>query len=401
MQDIILEQLSDVPLSRRQVEVVERKGKGHPDSICDAMMDACSVALCQAYLGSFGRVLHHNLDKAMLVAGHTSPQFGGGHCDLPMRIVLGDRATTVCNGQTIPVGEIVETAARQWIGDHLRFVDPRKHVVFQNEIQPGSPELVDIFSRSKMTANDTSAAVGFAPLTETERLVLVAEQRLNSPAFKSQYPEAGEDVKVMAVRRGRMLYMTIAIAFVDRFIPDVESYFRRKEEIRDQISRYLNAQLHDLDSVQVEVNTLDDPNRGSGGVYLTVLGTSAEGGDGGEVGRGNHVNGIISLCRPMSSEAAAGKNPVSHVGKIYSVLAQQIAERVYASCGTVSEAYVCLCSQIGRPVDEPWSLSLSLVLVPGTSLDDLRPELNELVWKELSNVEQLTGRLTRGEIPIC
>jgi S-adenosylmethionine synthetase len=88
-------------------------------------------------------------------------------------------------------------------------------------------------------------------------------------------------------------------------------------------------------------------------MYLSVLGTSADDADSGAVGRGNQVNGIIALHRPRGSEAAAGKNPVSHVGKIYSVLTHLLADQIYTQVSGVREVVVWLCSRIGDPVDRP------------------------------------------------
>ena len=78
MRNIILESLSRIPVGEQQVELVERKGVGHPDSICDAIMEAISVELCRAYLETFGRILHHNIDTGLLVSGRTAPRLGGG-----------------------------------------------------------------------------------------------------------------------------------------------------------------------------------------------------------------------------------------------------------------------------------------------------------------------------------
>src|SRR5215471_19882312 len=328
MSSIVIEYLPHIPIGQQQIELVERKGLGHPDSICDAIMEAISIALCRTYLDATGHVLHHNIDKGLLVAGQTTPALGGGTVDAPMRLIVGDRATVEWQGQRFPVGEIAEATARLWLAEHLRFVHPQRHMVFQNAIQPGSPELVDLFARQSIGANDTSAAVGYAPLTETERCVLAAERRLNSPAFKAQFPEAGEDVKVMGYRQGRHLTLTIALAFVDRFIPNARTYFTQKAAIQEDLQRFLTTDLHDLDGVEVHLNMLDRPERGTGGMYLTVLGTSAESGDSGQVGRGNRVNGVLSLNRPMGTEAAAGKNPVRHVGKIYTLLSHQIANHI-------------------------------------------------------------------------
>ena len=174
MSPLIIDYLPHLPVGQQQLELVERKGLGHPDSMCDAIMEAISVALCRTYLEATGQVLHHNIDKGLLVAGQTSPALGGGTVAAPMRLIVGDRATVEWQGQRFPVGAIAETTARQWLREHLRFVDPDRHVVVENALQPGSPELVDLFARQMRGANDTSAAVGSAPLTETERCVLAA-----------------------------------------------------------------------------------------------------------------------------------------------------------------------------------------------------------------------------------
>jgi S-adenosylmethionine synthetase len=396
----LLEELNRAPVGHQRIELVERKGKGHPDSICGAVAEAVSLALCREYQAAFGRILHHNTDKAMLVAGQTQPRLGGGQVVEPMRLILGDRAVREYQGKRIEVEAIAEATAKGWLRDNLRFVDLEQHVVFQNELKEGSPELTDIFEREAIGANDTSAAVGYAPLTETERLVLAAEQWLNSPDFQRRFPEAGEDIKVMGMRRDRDLRLTVALAFVDRFVPDARSYFRRKEEMRLALTDYLTRKLRALDRVAVHLNTLDDPARGEGGMYLTVLGTSAEGGDCGQVGRGNRVNGVIPLNRPISTEAAAGKNPVSHVGKIYTLLTHHIAGQVAQHVQGVVEVYVWLCSQIGRPINAPWIAAAQVILQEGVALPDVQPAVEALIEQELATIHEFGKRLSRGELPV-
>jgi S-adenosylmethionine synthetase len=402
--DVIIEQQPHFPVARRQIEFVERKGIGHPDSICDAVMEAISVALSRTYLELAGQVLHHNIDKGLLVAGQTTPKLGGGTIESPMRLVVGDRATMVVAGKPIAIDELVETAARQWFKKHLRFVDPHEHIVIQNELRPGSVELVGIFGRGQSgvrSANDTSAAVGFAPLTEAEHLVLAAEHFLNSSDFKHEFPETGEDVKVMGVRRGRKLHLTVAMAFVDHHIWEEATYFHRKDAVRHKLNAFLETKLHALDSVDVQINTLDRQGCGLDGMYLTVLGTSAESADGGQVGRGNRVNGLISFCRPMTMEAAAGKNPVSHVGKVYNLLAYQIAESIHESLDAVEEVYVWLCSQIGRPLNDPWSVSAQVALAEGAAISDVAGPIQHIFQQEMAAIGSLIERLTRGELHVC
>jgi S-adenosylmethionine synthetase len=400
MSQLVIEALQQIPVDRQRVELVERKGTGHPDSICDAIMEQVSLALCREYLAAFGRVLHHNLDKGLLVAGRTAPRLGGGTVLEPMRLVFGDRATADYKGKHIDVGAIAIESARNWLRQNLRFVDPEQHIVFQNELKAGSPELTDLFERAVIGANDTSAAVGYAPLTETERLVLAAERYLNSPELKQRFPEAGEDVKVMGYRRNRELILTVAMAFVDRFVPDARAYFARKQEIQASLEAYLAGEQRTLDRIVVSLNMLDDPARGERGMYLTVLGTSAEGGDCGQVGRGNKVNGVIALNRPMSTEAAAGKNPVSHVGKIYTLLAHRLAAEIYANVPELQEVYVWLCSQIGQPIDRPLIASAQLILPPGVGLAEVEPTVKGVVEQELATMADFTARLARGELPV-
>jgi S-adenosylmethionine synthetase len=401
MNNVTIQVAEQMPVASRRAEHVERKGLGHPDTICDSVMEAISVALSRTYIDTCGRVLHHNLDKGLLVAGQSAPQLGGGRIIKPMRLIFGDRATQTVDGRAIPVGDIARETAKQWLRSHLRFVDPDRHIEFQNEILPGSPELVDIFARPELTANDTSVGVGYAPLTETERLVLTAERYLNSADFKSRFPEVGEDIKVMAFRLDRRLSLTIAAALVDRFITDSARYWECKLAVCQDLQQHLESQLVTLDAVDLTLNSLDQRERGLGGLYLTVLGTSAEGADGGEVGRGNRVNGLISLHRPMTTEAAAGKNPVSHVGKIYNLLAHQLAERICASLEDVQEANVWLCSQIGRPLADPWSVAVELVAAPRTDTREFEPLVRDIVARELSELPAFVQRLICGELPVC
>jgi S-adenosylmethionine synthetase len=401
MSNIIIEELKQTPLEEQRVELVERKGLGHPDSICDAIMEQVSLALCQEYLNTFGRVLHHNIDKGLLVAGQTEPRLGGGKVLEPMRLIFGDRATAEYKGKHIAVGAIAEASARDWLRQNLRFVDPMKHIVIQNELKHGSPELIDIFEREVIGANDTSAAVGYAPFSETEQIVYDAERYLNSADFKGRFPAAGEDIKVMGYRRDHHLTLTVSIAFIDRFVPNGQAYFESKEEICTDLQYHLRNLMQKLDELSIDINTLDEPGRGEGGMYLTVLGTSAEGGDCGQVGRGNKVNGLIALNRPMSTEAAAGKNPVSHVGKIYNLLSHVIAQEISSQVPGVGEVYVWLCSQIGHPLDQPMIASAQLILQPGAALADIKPAVEELIEGELSRIHEFTDRLARGELPVC
>ncbi len=406
MRNILVETLPGVPVGELEVEMVERKGIGHPDSICDAIMERVSVELSREYVSQFGRVLHHNIDKAFLVAGDAEVRFGGGRIREPMKLIFGDRATYGVGDRQLPIREIAINTAKNWIRENLRFVDPGgpgdqdgPHVVYQLEMKPGSAELVDIFNRDTRGANDTSAAVGYWPMTETERIVRETEQYINSRTFKEEFPEAGEDVKVMGVRLGRNLHLTAAVAFVDRFVASEDEYFRRKRELYDAVMAFLSKRTT-MEKIVFDLNTLDEPGRGLGGVYLSVLGTSAEAGDSGQIGRGNKVNGVIAINRPMGTEAAAGKNPVSHVGKIYSIFTHQVAQKVCEEVPGIREVYIWMVSQIGKPIDQPITAA-QIILARGARRSVVERRVREVVDRELAGINVFVRDLAAGKYSVC
>ena len=399
---IVIEENAQPGPAGRRVEIVERKGVGHPDSICDAIAEASAVALIRAYRETLGFIPHFNLDKALLVAGRAECRFGGGRVLEPAKLVVGDRATLAVEETRIPVSEVVEQAARSWLARHMRHADPFAHFALQIELRPGSAELSRIMARGarRAVANDTSATVGFAPLSAIEILVLEAERYLNGADFKSRFPATGEDVKIMGVRIDRRVSLTVAMPFVDSFVARESSYFTMKDTIIGDLEAHLTAKGEAFDSIEVALNALDESGHGVAGLYLSVIGTSAEAGDSGEVGRGNGITGLISPGRPAAAEAVAGKNPVCHVGKIYSFLARRMAERIQSIEG-VREATVWLVSRIGAPLEEPQTCAAGLVLEPSASLGDIQGNARRAIEAELADVHSLCERLARGELAVC
>jgi S-adenosylmethionine synthetase len=402
MKQIRLERLL-CPTTRDQpIEIVERKGIGHPDSICDGVMEQAAGALARAYRAQTGRIAHFNLDKGLLAAGSAERRFGGGRIVAPMRLIFGDRATFSVDGVELPVVDVVTSAAKEWLRCHIPGVDPARHVAFQSELRPGSPELqwTAEGSPGSAPANDTSAAVGYAPLTPTEELVLATECFLNGREFKAEFPDTGQDVKVMAFRIEQDVRLTVAMPFLASHTTSENQYFRRKAEASAALMAHLDRLPFRPPSLNLELNTLDVPGRDAAGTYLSLLGTSAEDGDSGQVGRGNRVNGLISLNRPASAEAAAGKNPISHVGKLYNVLSFRLAHAIHRQVAGVREVSVWLGSQIGAPVDEPSVAAVQVILAPGTRLDRVQRESTRIVEEGLVSLGGLTYALIDGTIRI-
>lgn len=386
MSQLTITELTAPPVADMPIEIVERKGTGHPDTICDALAEELSRNLCSAYLDKFGVIMHHNVDKALLWGGVSQPAYGGGKVLAPIEIFMGGRATNDYRGTRIPVEEIVNASCRNWLSSHFHALDVEREVKIHSLIRPGSADLVELFLRQEQAgvalANDTSCGVGFSPLSELERLVLKVEQYLNSAEVKSSHPEVGEDIKVMGVRRGDVFDLTVACALVDRYVGDAQDYMQKKAGIVGLIETAVKTVT--TKPASITVNAADDPETES--FYLTVTGTSAESGDDGEVGRGNRVNGLITPYRPMNMEAAAGKNPVSHIGKLYNIVARQIAETLVNEIDEVIEAYCYLLSRIGSPVVEPQVVDIKLNLRPRVPVAIVTPRVEGIVHEILSGI---------------
>ena len=387
-------------------EIVERKGVGHPDSVCDAAADACSRALCKYYFENFGRYYHHNVDKAALVGGISKPEFGGGMIIEPQYFLIVGRAINQVLREDIlnyiPVATICLDACRQVVSDVFRNLDLTSQIQFDYAVRPGSIDLTGVFEESDAIeqvplANDTSFGVGYAPFSDVEKITLEAEELLNSDKFKDKCPGSGEDIKVMTQRLGNKIDITVCCAMVSQYINDKSEYINYTNQMKDAVLD-LSSKLIPEREVTCSINVGD--NIDDGLVYLTLTSTSAESGDNGEVGRGNRANGLITPCRTMSLEAVCGKNPINHVGKIYNVLANNMAkEIVNRGEGDIVEAHVKLLSQIGRPITDPWVNSISLIPADNVNFDSIKKVAEEVSSEKLSaeNIIDLRERLIAGK----
>lgn len=380
MNSISIEKVSEDPVESRQIELVERKGIGHPDSISDGIAEAVSRALCREYRERFGKILHHNTDEVQLVAGSSQPEFGNGEVIEPIYILLAGRATKEFADEKIPVDRIALKAAKNYIRENFKLLSP-EDIEFESRIGETSTDLKSVFdSEGVPKSNDTSFGVGHAPLSETEQIVRNIE-----PALREEFPAVGEDIKVMGLRKDGTVKLTVAAAKISSRLEDIEEYFELKQEIRSK-SLEIASQYTERE-VEVDINTADIPDQEE--VYLTVTGTSAEMGDDGSVGRGNRVNGLITPNRPMSLEAASGKNPVTHVGKIYNLLAGKIAREVHEQTGGFAE--VKILSQIGKPIDQPQTVSVE------TDADD-KEVIEQIVEEKLENIQEVTDEVVEGKL---
>jgi len=396
-----VEEIRGYSVQELNVEIVERKGKGHPDSLIDGASEAVSLGLCDYYIKHFGAILHHNVDKGILVGGKAEAKFGGGTVLSPIYLMVAGRATELVpfHGRDVevPVEEIARESIRGFILETMRFLDPDQHMMIDTKIKQGSPDLVAVFMRkgAMPVSNDTSIGVGYAPLTPTENLVLSVEKRLNSPAFKRKYPEVGEDIKVMGLRRGKKLQTTVASAMVSSKVPDASHYLSVIEDVLEELQRLASDVKLDVD---FKLNAADNPKHGE--FYLTVTGTSAEQGDDGNTGRGNRVNGLISPMRQYSMEATAGKNPVNHTGKILNALAVLTAREIVKEVPKVKESYVRVLSRIGKPIDQPLIASAAVVLEHGAKLSAVQGDIKSIMDDSLDDIRRVTNLILKRKMEL-
>lgn len=394
--NILIEELSQAPVEKQAVEFVERKGLGHPDSIADGLAESVSRALCKMYLDRYGRILHHNTDETQIVGGQSAPRFGGGSILEPVYILLVGRATTNVNGERLPYRTCAMKAAYSYLEHTCKSLDVDWGVVLDCMISQGSVDLRGVYETRRRLANDTSFGVGFAPLSETETITLETERYINGKLCH-KLPEIGEDVKVMVCRNGSKIDITIAAALVSSKVPDKGHYTSVVEQCGDSVADFA-AGFTDRD-LSVHVNTADDYDRDI--YYLTVSGLSMENGDDGSVGRGNRANGLITPMRPMSMEASAGKNPVTHVGKLYNILSSQVAQKICdIAGGDILEVHTRILSQIGKPIDHPLAASANIIYAPNADQAKYKREARSIYDEMLQNIDALTMQIVEGKVTV-
>ena len=392
--NIKVEELLQTPIEKQRIELVERKGIGHPDSISDGLAEAVSRALCREYISKCGAVLHHNTDETQIVAGRSCPRLGGGQVLQPIYILLVGRATKEFEGVELATEAVAIQAGRRYLKNTLVNLDLDRDIIMDCKLGTGSSDLRDVFKRDRgPVANDTSFGVGHAPFSELEHLVYNTERQLLTD-LKSRIPGIGEDMKVMGFRDGEDITLTICSGMIGKYIDDLNSYMSITEEMKDYVGEL--ATRYTERDVKVFINAGDDLKKGS--FFLTVTGTSAEMGDDGSVGRGNCCNGLITPNRPMSMEATSGKNPINHVGKIYNLLSTQISRDIVKKVSDVQEVYVRLRSQIGKPIDKPLVASAQIIPKEGISFEKIKAEAEVVIENWFSDVTKITEMVIKGDL---
>ncbi len=364
------------------IEFVERKGLGHPDTICDRLAEELARQLARDYEKHTGAVRHFNVDKAILAAGSVDIDFGGGTHTKASKLVLVGKATFGFDWQPD-----TDELAVQYHARLMELLPEASPEAFDVEVwlNRSSVDLAAVVHAETIAplANDTSFAAVSMPRSILESTVHAVENHLNGDHYRSMAP-IGRDIKVMGARTGEDITVTVACPILATKVADRAAYDAVIDGLKAEATR-IASEVAERD-VRVQVNQADQEDS----VYLTLSGTSAEAGDDGQVGRGNRFGGLITPYRPMSLEAAAGKNPAAHVGKTYHAIGYDITQRLIAETAA-SEVTIRLLSSIGHSVTEPQAVHIEIAGEPNPdSVEDITQEC-------FDDWAGVTERLINGE----
>lgn len=339
-------------------ELVERKGVGHPDTMCDSIAERASRNYSKYCLKEFGNPANHWFDKVMLIGGEADVDYGRGVIIKPYTIIFAGKVSYYVGKSKIPVDQILYQSVSEVLGEVLTGFVPEEHMRIINKLvdyqgagrsngryRPESINELPSIENDKLVSNDCNLLSGYAPLTTLEAVVLETERYINGKKFKLENPDTGWDVKLFGRRKLEKIELLVNMPFLAKDIFSLQQYFDRKEDVSNQIQAFINERFHI--NIELSMNATDK----NGKPYLTALGSVADTGDVGVVGRGNRMNGLITPMRPMSIEAPAGKNPIDHTGKIYGVLVSDMAEKIHelTNCPVDVHIYTAKESTLNNP----------------------------------------------------
>ncbi len=402
-------------IDNQKFEVVETKGKGHPDNICDTLAEKISANYSKYCLEHYGVILRHMIDKLSILGGGSKVQFGGGEMKYPIRILVNGRFTDRYKNKKIDYMNIVSKTIKDYfqelfplldIDNYLVIVDNTHHNegpgVVYNEDDTTKNERIRFFEaiderdaerhNNHNRCNDTSTTVSYYPMSKLEQTVLNIEQLLNSPKYKEVNPWVGSDIKVMGIRKDNMIEITSCIPLISKYVKNLDDYKNKLNYLEKEIKKEAKK-LFKRNDIKIYLNTRDNYNNND--LYMTLIGSAVESGDEGAVGRGNRSRGVIPFSRNFSMEAACGKNPVYHTGKLFTAIGDCISKQIYEKYNVENVVYCT--SKMGDKIEEPWNVSVELN--KKLSEEDIR-NINIMVNKIIKKHKQITKEIINNNIKL-
>ena len=342
------------------LEIVERKFRGHPDSLADMVAQRFSQIYIQESWKQFPELANNffpnfSADKVTLCGASTEWEIGRYKVSRPIHALLIGKITQLIGNVPLDVDSFFQKALSETFAKCLGHDDALASTVrhIYGATLAGSDHdpsfynpksiksLLKILSK-ETKANDTVYVVAYAPLSATESLSIFLDNITASLEFKKLFPEIGSDIKTMIRRRMKNFDLTMCLpVFPER----VDNEGRYRSVLKDSTAylhakalAYLKEQYGRGESVvlNLSTNTKDTKDK----KYYAVWGTSLSKGDIGAVGRGNRQQGFISGIRPSTNEAFPGKNPNHFAGIVFQQVAEKIAQEIFQELGFRNVVYI-------------------------------------------------------------
>lgn len=375
--------------SRDEFEVVERKGIGHPDSIADIIAESFSNHYSNYCLENYGKVLNHWFDKVLISGGEAIINPGFFEQRKKPRVYLFGKITKIVDFEPILkklFEDVVQDTFRRIFGISRELM-PQIQIDTNSGV--GTDHTENYYTLSKyngdsykdIISNDTVFCNGYYNYSKLERFVVDLENYINSVEFKIKFSQTGFDVKILAKRQFNNVNMTICIPFLAEKTESWNVYSEIKNLIKNDLDIF--CKKYGWDSVKIYLNTKDVEDRG----YLTVFGSALDKGDFGVVGRGNRYSGFISANRAETQEAYSGKNPITHSGKIYTVLCHRIARRIFSVTGVPTKILVSINN--GTSMFNPDDIHIYF----DSKVNTPKPIINQIVIEEIDDIPELSKQI--------
>ena len=397
-------------LGHTNFEIVERKGKGHPDTLSDTLAEKLSNAYSKYTLENFGAVLHHNFDKVGMMGGKCNVEFGSGKMLKPIRVLLNGRASSKFGNTIIDVKSLLLNETKKFFNDNFPMLNFDTDVRIIYEVSEGSspggvkgheskrhrwfePESLDDLNELKhLNCNDTSMGCSFYGYSILENIVSTIERTLNSKEYKKNHKWIGSDIKIMGFRQDKKVSITMCVPQLCMQVNSIDEYVKNKEKVRNDVIDIVKK-LYPKVMLDLYINTRDKITKDNTDLYLTFTGSSIEMGDEGFVGRGNRMGGLITPRRFYTMEGICGKNPIYHTGTMYSVASYIISKKI-------NEAFNVNCSvemigQSGQPLANPFKITI---------YTDKQVDYNkcdQIASEVLDNFNKVSMGILNEEYPMC
>lgn len=330
---------------QKNVEIVECKGVGHPDSLVCQIAESVCLGISNFHRKKYKIIPRFNIDQVEINGGEIEVKFRKNKLITPGRISITGKVACFLPGDMELINKIVVEETKKILRatfDESIF----KFFVIKANINRylGNNKL--FFENQKIPlSEDTSLGIGFYPYTEIEKLTLATNNQLFE---MSKHFPVGKDTKVMVFRKAKKIQIIISIAFLSNKIKNIEEYFLIERNMGLKLKKFLSNKIKT--KFQLVINAADDIKTNK--FYITATGTAAEH-DKGSLGRGNGLSGLITPYRPSSFEVVYGKNPVYNVSKLYNILAYHLAKKISKLIKNNNYIEIEILSRIGNPINAP------------------------------------------------